>query len=97
MDEQTVIERVADMVTSVETRWRSERESDDDQGVAEWALERREREDQMTRALRWGRRFDAAAWRSETRQALMELAALCLAQVASLDRASPTTEETSRG
>lgn len=81
------LREVAELVAVVKTGWRPD-ESDDAQGVADWRFERQLREARLTAAEQWGKPFDEALWFSETRAALLELAALAIAQVESLDRAA---------
>lgn len=59
---------------------------DDAHGVADWAEFRAQYERRMVDAMQEGQPFDAHRWRAETREALVKIAALCVAQVESLDR-----------
>lgn len=82
---------MADIFIEVRTRIDRERERwvggrDDDQGTADWRAKRQECEAHLLAAEGWGTPFDEASWRVGTRQALLELAALAIAQVESLDR-----------
>lgn len=86
-DAPGVILELASAVSTAQTDWRAAGSPDDDQGVAEWFEERTKREQALDAALQRGVRFDAELWQRETRRNLIELAALCIAQVESLDRA----------
>lgn len=82
----SVVDEVLSKVDTINTPWRAEGERDDDQGVDQWRDVRRDLEDQLQRAMQWHRPFDAAVFYRDTRTALIDLAAVAIAQVNSLDR-----------
>lgn len=63
---------------------------DDAHGVEDWAEFRSRYERRIGYAMQEGQLFDGHRWRTETREALLKLAALCVAQIESLDRGAVT-------
>lgn len=62
-------------------------EHEDTHGAFEWMEFRRKREEKMTDAyMQRGRPFDAGYFHNTTRRELVIMAALCVAQIESMDR-----------